>query len=282
MSDEYEEERKQFAVDHPWPDQSGITRLFRYVGFDSSKKDRLEALFIDRKLYHSLPEQFNDPFECKPLFKLPTSQEKIKKIATHLQRVAIENGVGIDKATRFVVNGLLNPEILESTIIDAAQKTYGQVRICCFTTHNRNLLLWSHYADSHKGLCIEFDSTKFPISYAYKVKYNDNFPTIEYPRPENELGFLPVLVKSTAWAYEDEYRLIYTPESPVPIEVDGPSVILGPSDITGVYLGAKMDGATASTILEIINNGPFKPKIWKANLSKISYEIDFVPYNGSA
>ena len=282
MPDEFEAELKQFYMDHPWPDKSGKAHLYKYYSFDPKKIDRLETLLVDRKLYHSLPEAFNDPFECKPHFVLPSSPEKKKKIAMHLQAVAIKNGFSLDDATAYVSSALLQPEKLEETILSAAKRVYGEIRVCCLTTHNKNLLLWSHYANSHRGFCIEYDALSFPISYAYKVKYDVSYPIIEYPRPMNELGFIPALVKSPDWKYENEYRTIFTPEAPGPIVTDGESMILGESDITAIYLGANMDDATASTILEILNRGPFKPKVFKSVLSRNSYEIEFVPYVPSA
>lgn len=34
-----------------------------------------------------------------------------------------------------------------------ALKPFG---CCSFSTNPKNLLMWSHYADEHKGLCIEY------------------------------------------------------------------------------------------------------------------------------
>ena len=54
-------------------------------------------------------------------------------------------------------------------------------RIYCLTPHPDSLLMWAHYGDKHKGVCLEFDST-LHFGRAYRVKYADNLPLIS---PEN-------------------------------------------------------------------------------------------------
>ena len=42
-------------------------------------------------------------------------------------------------------------------------------RVACFTENNIFPLMWSHYADSHKGLCLEYDLTRLPKGYRYGI-----------------------------------------------------------------------------------------------------------------
>ena len=273
---DYQAELDQFKMDHPYPDESGVRYLFKYMTYSAEKKHRLEGLLVHKNLYHALPSQLNDPFECKPRFRLPSEPQKLANIAMHFHRVALDNGFDIEKATKLVVENMVNPEKIENAIVEAARNVYGSVRVCSYTTHSKNLLLWSHYANSHSGLCVEFDAKRFPVSYAYKVKYCNEYPFIEYPRPENELGFIPVLVKSLDWAYEDEYRSVFAPEAPGAFESDGESVKLSHCDITGIYLGAAMTVSDISSVIGIIEKGPFNPSVYQAKISDSSYELEFV------
>ena len=100
------------------------------------------------------------------------------------------------------------------------------IRIACFTTKNNNILMWSHYADNHRGVCIEYDIENFlskkdtyPISFQ-NVRYKKNLslesegrfrvsdPTQEMSTSwdHNLLGLFAV--KNEDWKYEDESRLI--------------------------------------------------------------------------
>jgi hypothetical protein len=74
-----------FQRDHPSPATEGLASLYKFSKIDMSKQEHLRDLFIDAKLYLALPEQFNDPFECKPAFYWPSKPTKIR---THLLEVA--------------------------------------------------------------------------------------------------------------------------------------------------------------------------------------------------
>ena len=85
-------ELKKFNKSHPWPDKCGINSLFRFYKIDLDWVEYLRHLFIDRKLFHPLPTQFNDPFECKPHFSWPQEAKKVRDIRQHLIKLARENG----------------------------------------------------------------------------------------------------------------------------------------------------------------------------------------------
>ena len=94
------------------------------------------------------------------------------------------------------------------------------------TTHNDNLLMWSHYSDSHKGFCIEYNNMKnshdeFDMQ---KVSYQENIPKIntrnvvDNPNLSDSDNIVELhiiikkfieayYIKSQDWKYENEWRL---------------------------------------------------------------------------
>lgn len=50
----------------------------------------------------------------------------------------------------------------------------------CFTTDPTNEIMWAHYADGNKGVCLEFDLSTTPDLHekTFPVEYNDTFPVI--------------------------------------------------------------------------------------------------------
>lgn len=79
-----------------------------------------------------------------------------------------------------------------------------------------NELLWAHYANSHKGFCIEYDLDKLDtcitatIDYRIDVEYQENKPTI-FPNDSIEAKVKKAFsTKSSAWDYENEYRLVFS------------------------------------------------------------------------
>ncbi|BCG47165.1 hypothetical protein GEOBRER4_n1990 [Citrifermentans bremense] len=103
------------------------------------------------------------------------------------------------------------------TLLEAWNKKKNQVihglGVVCFSESNSNLLMWSHYADSHKGICLIYESEERPVvgwkQYSFhKVKYNKN-RNIDVLSVGFEKAFFDLLtIKSPEWEYEKEQRLI--------------------------------------------------------------------------
>lgn len=263
---------KKFHESHPWPDKCGINSLFRFY---SINLDRVRRLFAERKLYHSLPSQFNDPFECKPHFNWPEDANKVGEIRQHLIKLYREKSYNEKKAEEFVSINMKDPKFLQTTIYDSIIKTFAQMRICSFTARKDNLLFWSHYADSHKGFCVEFDATKMPISYAFKVQYENKYPEVIYPSSNDATDLTPALVKSEVWKYEEEFRTILVPWAEDQPTNDGESLILSGNEIKNVYLGPNIDENNKKLLIDLVKNGNFNPGIWITSLSKSTFSLEF-------
>jgi hypothetical protein len=74
--------------------------------------------------------------------------------------------------------------------------------VCCFTMNDDHLLMWPHYANKHRGICLEFE----PIAdLAYfltaEVKYTDEFQPLNYFRSDEDALMIMTLTKSTVWSY---------------------------------------------------------------------------------
>ena len=97
-------------------------------------------------------------------------------------------------------------------------------RIICFSAadiHKQDeILLWSHYASHHKGVRLSFEFPKLRTQsyWVRKVDYEDHRVAINFFtdfEPDRLTAFLEkcIRLKSTAWKYECEYRLITAPEA---------------------------------------------------------------------
>ncbi|PAJ71706.1 hypothetical protein CJF42_25260 [Pseudoalteromonas sp. NBT06-2] len=269
---------EEFKKIHPWPDQSGLSSLFRFMPISAKNTEFVEHLFLKKKLYHSLSSGFNDPFEGKPHFNMEAKGNKHKAIKQHLINVARESGMNKKDATTLITNSLKDPQFIPNSISEATNKTFNELRICSFTTDNDNLLFWSHYANSHKGICIEFDASIMPIAFAYKVDYSEIYPQITYPIPPDERAFRPALVKAKVWEYENEYRTMFIPNFKG-LPTDGESLLLDSCTITNVYLGSEIDDEDKNVLLDIILKSDFNPNIWQASLAKTSFSLQYKQLN---
>ena len=83
--------------------------------------------------------------------------------------------------------------------------TAAKLGLLCFSKSWRNPVLWSHYADEHKGFCLGFD---VPASCLHEVKYVPERLQFEQLVPDE--GQLQQLLRTKFkdWGYEGECRRI--------------------------------------------------------------------------
>ncbi len=142
--------------------------------------------------------------------------------------------------------------------------------IGCLSTSYKNKLMWSHYADCHKGFCIEYDfsdedkltffNLPFPVYYS-DIRPNISLDELDNFSVENSRGLvekitMSLLTKDRAWEYENEWRiLISNKESPL---VKMPK-------ITCVYLGAMIDAENREKIIGLAKEKHIPVKQMKAD-----------------
>ena len=102
-----------------------------------------------------------------------------------------------------------------------------------------NELLWAHYANSHKGFCIEYDLDKlsnnalsnYDISHVLHVSYENERPKVSANDSIFQIQKEVFGKKSLAWECENEVRLVF--------EKYGKKVI--PEDaVTAIYFGLRI------------------------------------------
>ena len=94
----------------------------------------------------------------------------------------------------------------DAVVANFRQK-YG---ILCFSRNWDNLLLWSHYGDSHTGICMGFDIPEGSLGWNYDtdVLYQPNLLQIRRPEDVNfDLASRLFRTKHESWSYEQEVRM---------------------------------------------------------------------------
>lgn len=87
--------------------------------------------------------------------------------------------------------------------------TYSQYGVICFSRTWDNPVIWSHYSDKHRGICLGFD---VPSKYFVKVKYFSKRKKIPDFHSLSDLEREQAIKDSMAskyshWKYENEYRV---------------------------------------------------------------------------
>ena len=105
---------------------------------------------------------------------------------------------------------------LEEQIQEKLNETFY---VGCLAADYKNRLMWSHYADEHRGFCIEFDFSRvsddclpMPVIYSderVKIPWAPtNDPSKEQIQFITESFMKALLTKDSVWKYEHEWRML--------------------------------------------------------------------------
>lgn len=179
------------------------------------------------------PKLFNDPYDSR----LMLSNEEVIRLFIK---------IGNSNMTKEEINReaerleflLKKREDFEIFINNSREKIYNIIDdtlcIACFSERNDSMLMWSHYADYHKGICVEY--SKVNLESIDKTELIKVLYTSERIISDDigKIGIESVRRKASCWRYEKEWRLAkekdrYSEGTNVKVE-----------KIEGIYLGTKI------------------------------------------
>lgn len=115
-----------------------------------------------------------------------------------------------------------DPDVADQKLLNRIVQVKRQLKICSLSETSDNELMWSYYANGHKGICIEVELK--PKITVTQVDYS-GISTLQPSYDENHVYEI-LSKKEHFWAHEQEYRVISNAER-IPITIR--SVIFGKS-----------------------------------------------------
>jgi Protein of unknown function (DUF2971) len=253
--------------------------LYRYRPFE---EESAKETFTHGILYFISPKDFNDPFDCKTSFAMKESSDADfeKLFTTSMKADKPESSESeIKKTFDEIRRGQGWRDNFQKVFRETAESLAEPLGMLCLSEERNNILLWSHYADGHKGYCLEFNKSKIEQTpnYCKPVNYRkgDNYPTLkEYVSlslEEKDRFFL--LNKSEHWGYEKEWRIIIDPNN----GMDGKRKLKFREEfLTGVIFGCEMLDDNKKKIRTWLEGRKSTMKIYQAIKSRDRYAIEIV------
>lgn len=234
----------------------------------------------------SSPISFNDPWDCRPYFQLPkNASDKIDtmkyfEVAHRKRHPEISEEVRQNMIKFFHEN----PGHLSEAIVKLNEQTYkaicNQYRVYCLSERPDAALMWAHYAKSHTGICIEFDTSEPPFAlnnYVSKVQYRKEYPILNVSAP----GYEPLITKSIDWSYEKEWRLIAEERafamSDKTLKTDDDFFYISKRSLKSVIVGALAPNSQVEEIIGLIKKNSPNTIFRKASIAKDRYEVMISP-----
>jgi hypothetical protein len=224
----------------------------------------------NNNLFFNTPNEFNDPFDCQFFLKID-SDLNLKQANRFYNSTGISETEKSIKLEIFKSNKNLIKKDIEDNFNYNLRKSYC---IACFSEINNSILMWSHYADKHKGICLKFD-WKIHEAYfkGYKVKYRNKIPEASLKNKVLDATEI-FLTKLNHWRYERELRSIALVEEGLQIAK------FNPLALKGIIFGEKVDLTNKKIIENIIekNSQYINIKYFNCKLQKENSKIKIVKH----
>jgi hypothetical protein len=242
----------------------------RSKGFTARSTDALRDLIVRSRLHLAPPADFNDPFDTAAhmvaIGTLEQRRARVERIVNANEPDPEQRAVKIENAMTWPPDALAG---LFSPALERIRRTTGVV---CFAGNPRGTLLWSHYAASHTGVCLQLETARdFPIlSRAVRVDYEPEYPTINW-LVDYEAGIGKMLLgKHPCWRDEDETRIIVDGEAGtyLPFRADA---------LRAIVFGCRADQAVFDAIAGLLAEraaaGSPPVKLYRAHLHGKKYKL---------
>ena len=234
-------------------------------------------------LYFSPPHKLNDPLDCS--FFPSAILGALEAIEDSDRRQAIKK----------LIQGDLKDRVTGDTdqILEAIENRLKEVGILSLSTNFCDPLMWSHYGDEHKGICIGFDEDKLKtwvdksasenlligdvgVTYQdapdfvkvleqYAKRYSDGREIITDHLFVDLL--MPALrTKSKHWQYESEVRIIRHKSGLLRIS---------PDIVCAVIFGMRVSDADKDSIMQILDRSSLRHiRVGHSGYKSNSFEME--------
>ena len=300
-----------------WPK----TRLFKYLSPDGAK-----STLSTCSVRFSRPSSFNDPFDMRideilgldfrqfaeeqklALFELLSGELDTSSLRPgELGRKAALINEALRKASpdqkRTIKDELLATPLAQmydfarieksrSELVAKLKELLNRCGLYCMTLRHDSLLMWSHYAQSHQGIVLEFapDAERDSVLCASRpVRYKKERPlvyrspsdlvrnslTMSLEASANQILDNLVFTKSPEWEYEQEFRVAI----PTLFSNDSGyrSLKLAPSEFVAVYLGCRIASADKKELIDLARSLNQNVEIYQTQVSSREYALLFEP-----
>lgn len=230
---------KEYAAKYP-------RFLYKYRRLQNTEDaNHLQQIMVRSELWLSSPKNFNDPFDMSVKFLFDATGEEKRK---RFRRILKTEGKKFHEIERLLpkLMKLADPDVL----VPRLREIVNETGVCSFAGDPRNILMWSHYASNHEGLCLVFEIARDPETFlsALPVEYSIEYPVVNWVKDfdEDKDTLLIVMRKHKAWEYEKERRIIKFKKA-------NTHIMFLPAALRAIITGCRVTEGTLEKIKILLN-----------------------------
>jgi hypothetical protein len=280
--------------------------FYKYLNCHAAK-----AVLTNRTLKWSPALSFNDPFDMQFDLHLDFDPSEVVTLCKQdfadilLGRRTFEAGVGLGKVLsrlkviapkvpaakldHFIEDSLRlvmdNRPTDMAAMHDELRQHFGTYKVLCLSKRNESLLMWSHYADHHKGVvlrlaCLEETDSSWTV--ARPMHYVDKMPrfvnqeelrsliTGQADLRREAIAERTIFTKALDWQYEKEWR-VYRPSKTIEDE----SLNFHLPELSAVYFGCKISHSDRDEIAALARSINPTVELFTSKKSEREFAIEF-------
>ena len=270
-------ERREFLACHTFP-----RHLYKFKAIPDRSSAHLEDILLHSRLYLSSPRQFNDPFDVAAnIVAVGTLDDLHAKIEGSAAFPSFDKDRKRIEATEIVKSQGIQGYFERYQTSIEFRKRLDALGVISFSSSRakekdsgpRNILMWSHYGDRHRGLCFQFEIAREPllIRKLLRVKYESKYPEVNWLSPCFGDQIEAALThKAPCWSYEDEWRFILR-------DCANKYLPFRPEALSAIILGCEISARKEHVIRRLIDKRQSKGfpalRIFRAARSQSEYAI---------
>lgn len=246
-----------------------IDYLYKYRSISGKEIEWVEETIKNSTIRFGSVAEFNDPFDSAPIYELSGTENQVRR---HLNELLKKNSPNLPrhqrrKITRKVCSPTESKEYIRNVGVDM-RRIVENFGLYCLSETPDHILMWAHYADSHKGVCFKFKSATTPFLVEHrKFCIPKKRPIVDrLNNSEDELSTNALLTKADYWSYEQEWRIVdYSSK---------PGIRKFPSQLLhGIILGARIDETAEARIRACIASRSQPIDVFRASLDDKEFRL---------
>ena len=237
--------------------------LYKYRPFNA----RTLRLLSDGEAYYADPATFNDPLDCQPVITVDTDVGALEKLCYRMLVLALDKDKALKRIDEYrhlsEEYGNYQSDVaatdayVESLRACVERLLYSKMKtagVLSLAGRWNCPLMWSHYADQHRGLCVAYSTSEHrcgnlaPVDYRspgdMKVSVLGKWIVDKSTEARDSIRAAFFYAKAGQWRYEKEWRdvkwsagVTYSPLKPI-----------------GVYFGLRCDDAVRTAVVKLFIN----------------------------
>lgn len=228
--------------------------IFKYFRWNEYAK----RLFSNGELFFSSPQATNDPYEyqAEVVFHGPEVVKKIKSLPDEIREPLVAKCKLSQDPTQ--------------PIFDEHKEEIFKYGLCSFSHSYNSQLMWAHYAEQHKGICVGFetDLLKAPNIEFRDINYRLVPPLVKILGSEEE-RIQQVSSKYIEWSYEKEIRAIKKFDTALPTNDEKRKWIINKQAIQYVLLGFRITPDLLREISSYYHEGEIQARVYRMSPDSI-------------